>query len=115
MSEQSSEPVVLGCPFCGGAPRGTRVLRDGYETCPGDPDAWAYTMVCTSCAAEGGWAKTHAGAVRHWNLRVPVQDSAARKLLERWADWDQDCLCVHQGESLGVLTQRFLANEVDDG
>ena len=57
------------CPFCAG--RGTirYDLRDGYETCPDDPDARAYYVCCHGCAATGGWAKCEGNAVRRWIMR----------------------------------------------
>lgn len=61
---------VLPCPFCGGQPIQDKTLRGGFEHDRDDADAWAYTIRCRSCAAEGGWAKNPAGAVRCWNMRA---------------------------------------------
>ena len=58
------------CPFCGGKATLRKDLRDGYESCPEDQDAWAFYFGCVSCAAQGGWAKTEAGALRYWNMRT---------------------------------------------
>lgn len=59
------------CPFCGSdACSPDSVLRAGYEDCPNDPDARAFTIRCLACAAESGWSKNAAGAVRLWNSRV---------------------------------------------
>ena len=65
------EPMLLPCPFCGGKPLTTpdRMLREGYEKWPDDPDAYAYSVRCNSCAAEGPWQKSASGAVTWWNLR----------------------------------------------
>jgi hypothetical protein len=77
------------CPFCDGdKPYPVKVLRDGYANFPNDPDAYAHTIRCRSCAAEGGWAKSATGAVRNWNRRSqPAAGSAAlRDALERIRD-----------------------------
>lgn len=62
--------VLLLCPFCGGAGVPAKVLRDGYEGFPEDPDAYAHFIHCVSCAAQGGWRKNPAGAVTEWNRRT---------------------------------------------
>lgn len=62
--------LLLPCPFCGGLGRRRRVLRDGYEHFQNDRDAWAHYVVCRSCAAQGGWAKSVSGAARWWNMRM---------------------------------------------
>jgi hypothetical protein len=62
--------TLLLCPFCGGAPIEDRALRDGYANYPSDPDAYAYFIICRSCAAQGGWAKSASGGRRRWNMRV---------------------------------------------
>lgn len=63
-------PGLLPCPFCGGVGHHERELRNGCED--GEPDAWAYTIRCYSCAATGGWTKSNEfGAARRWNMRVP--------------------------------------------
>lgn len=67
------------CPFCGGAARRARTLRDGCRD--GEPDAWAYYVVCVSCAAQGGWAKNEAGADRLWRSRATPQDGPVVQLL----------------------------------
>ena len=59
----------LPCPFCGGHPRLDKTLRDGYEDFKNDPDAYAYSLRCVSCAATGGWAKSESGAIMRWNMR----------------------------------------------
>jgi len=64
------EPELLRCPFCGGNPHLTSVLRDGYADYQDDPDARAYFYVCHSCAAEGGWGKSKGTALRCWNMRL---------------------------------------------
>jgi len=57
------------CPFCGGRPTLAFGVRDGYEGYETDPDAIAWYVRCISCAAQGGWAKSKAGAWRLWNMR----------------------------------------------
>lgn len=59
---------MKACPFCGGEPLPNKTLRDGCKD--GEPDAYAHYVVCRSCAATGGWAKSEAGAVRCWNMRT---------------------------------------------
>jgi len=63
------------CPFCGGDTNIDKILRDGYEKYPDDPDAFAYVVRCISCAAEGGWAKTEGNAIRNWNMRSEKKNS----------------------------------------
>lgn len=70
MSTESGS--LLPCPFCGGEPIPGKTLRDGYEVERADPDAWAYSIRCRACGAEGGWAKSDSGARRLWNMRVPT-------------------------------------------
>lgn len=73
MSGEAAPPVLAPCPFCGGTGAALaldKVLRDGYDKHPDDPDAYAYSIRCLSCAATGGWAKQASGAVRWWNMRV---------------------------------------------
>ena len=61
---------ILPCPFCGGESGVIeRTLRGGFENIRDDPDAWAYSVRCGSCAAEGGWSKGKSGALRCWNMR----------------------------------------------
>jgi Lar family restriction alleviation protein len=55
------------CPFCGGKGVIDSKLQDGCK--PSMPEAYAYFVVCKSCAATGGWAKTEGNAVRFWNMR----------------------------------------------
>lgn len=63
--------LLAPCAFCGGRGYCVRRLRQGYEQCRDDPDAYAYTVRCQSCAAEGPWTKSGAeGAVARWNRRV---------------------------------------------
>lgn len=63
-------PLLKRCPFCGGvAVRDNPLLRQGCE--PTEPDAYAYWIRCTSCAACGGWAKSWDGAERLWEMRIP--------------------------------------------
>lgn len=64
------EILMLLCPFCGGEPTLDKHLLNGYSSSAVDPDAFAYFVVCRSCAAKGGWAKTAAGANRLWNMRA---------------------------------------------
>ena len=70
---------LLQCPFCGGdRPYLSQTLRDGYEgKYEHDPDAYAYYIVCHSCACQGGWAKTQGNAARNWNMRVSNNALAA--------------------------------------
>jgi hypothetical protein len=61
--------IYLPCPFCGGFQTTVEAtLRDGCK--PGDFEAYAYSVRCLSCAATGGWAKSEAGALRCWTMRV---------------------------------------------
>lgn len=53
---------IKPCPFDGGI----GIMSDVYD---GYPDK-QYFIVCVSCAAEGPWEKTRAGALRGWNTRV---------------------------------------------
>lgn len=57
------------CPFCGGEGQLHKELRSGYSMFRDDPDAWAYYVVCKSCAAQGGWAKNKYGGERLWEIR----------------------------------------------
>jgi Lar family restriction alleviation protein len=61
---------MLLCPFCGGEPVIDKQLIDEGSTSSEDPDAFAYFVVCRSCAAKGGWAKTAAAGNRLWNMRA---------------------------------------------
>ena len=63
MAANECQPELLPCPFCGGDPKPMPLSYPyGRET--------KYTIVCRSCAAEGGWAKNPLGARRWWNMRV---------------------------------------------
>lgn len=64
-----SEPL-LPCPFCGGQAALDKTLRPVYPDFLDDPDAYAHFIRCRSCAAQGGWMKNVAGAVRNWNRRA---------------------------------------------
>ena len=57
------------CPFCGGEAKMNDVdINDG--------ESKNYFVSCTSCAAEGGWGKCKASAIRYWNLRyIPSEKS----------------------------------------
>lgn len=85
MSDNAKNPATpLPCPFCSGTRTSVRkLLRDGYEKSPSDPDAHAYTIVCGSCAAEGGWAKSESGASRLWNTRIPPVGAPPEKAIWR--------------------------------
>lgn len=73
MPEVLNNTQLLPCPFCGGEGISEKQLRDGFEHDRDDPDAYAYTVRCRSCAAEGGWSKSsHGGAAILWNMRHPV-------------------------------------------
>ncbi len=61
------------CPFCSGEGVPDKTLRDGYQNCQDDPAAYAHFIICRSCAAQGGWAKNPAGAIRWWNMRQPFE------------------------------------------
>lgn len=68
----SETPTPLPCPFCGGKlPILDRKMREGYDSWPDDPDAYAYSYRCRACAATGGWGKSEGSALRLWNLRTP--------------------------------------------
>ena len=68
MSKRLSK--LAPCPFCDGQPTIEKTLRNGYAD--GEPDAWAWSMVCLSCAASGPWGKSEARAVHAWNRRYHV-------------------------------------------
>lgn len=66
--------MTAPCPFCGstacdvvrverfGAPPADAIAAEGW---------WAWSVVCSCCAAEGPWAKTSAdAAVQAWIQRV---------------------------------------------
>lgn len=81
----TQRPELEPCPFCGGTYATVRkLLRDGYADFKDDPDAYAYTIGCHACAAEGGWAKSESGARRWWNTRAarpasPLSEEALRR------------------------------------
>ena len=64
----ASNTVISPCPFCKGK---------GYiSSVPHDPNAADeaerdYVVRCRSCACEGPWQRTEAGAIRFWNMRTP--------------------------------------------
>ena len=63
---------LLPCPFCHGQLVSIdKVLRTGYADCVDDPDAYAWTVWCFSCAAVGPWGKSQSSAIRGWN-RFPL-------------------------------------------
>ena len=63
-----SESNLLRCPFCGGVAQQEDVAND-------DGDYRRYFVVCRSCGAESGWAKTERGAIRNWQSRYsPIAD-----------------------------------------
>lgn len=66
--EQSTMPD-LRCAYCDGILKEEATLREGYENCKDDPDAYAYYFSCVSCAGTTGWSKTKAGAVRIARMR----------------------------------------------
>lgn len=53
------------CPFCGAH---RLILSETTQTISARVE---YFVRCSSCAAEGPWAQTPAGAIRWWNQRVP--------------------------------------------
>jgi len=59
---------MKACPFCGGKPLLNKRLREGCAD--GEPDAWAYFVICRSCAAQGPWYKSPGNAERFWDMRV---------------------------------------------
>ncbi len=63
--------VLLPCPFCGGKGTPDKLLRDGYDDCKDDPDAYAHFIRCVSCAATGGWGKSASSGAGKWNMRTP--------------------------------------------
>src|SRR3990167_3935570 len=88
MSDWRGEPTepLKPCPFCGGvSPYLTRVPRfpeleanyevqqqaEAFET---EIGRYAYTVVCSSCACEGGWGKSRGsatGSLEHANAMKP--------------------------------------------
>lgn len=76
MSSDTVSPSTLPCPFCGHTASSIRkLLRDGYDQHLSDPDAYAYTIWCHGCAAEGGWAKSESGARRCWAMRAAISET----------------------------------------
>lgn len=69
--------LLKPCPFCAGSAHGHSEIRDGYDAFPDDIDAKAYWFQCSSCAAQGGWSKTPAGAMRLWNMRTKSSEGPA--------------------------------------
>jgi Lar family restriction alleviation protein len=67
------------CPHCGGEPTVDKALRDGYRGMEDDPDAWAFFVICKSCAGQGGWVKNESGAIRMWNMRMTDADNPKDK------------------------------------
>lgn len=57
------------CPFCGETRVGVVVRRQDYGEAQ-------YTIVCWSCAAEGGWSRSESGARRFWELRPEEKKDA---------------------------------------
>jgi hypothetical protein len=67
--ETTSSTQIDSCYHCGGSGVVEKMLRAGHK--PGELDAWAYYVVCTSCAATGPWSKSGwSGAVNQWNRRI---------------------------------------------
>ena len=62
-----AEIFLRPCPFCAGKGIYSKKLRDGCID--GEPEAYAYSIDCRSCACVGPWAKTQGNAVRGWNMR----------------------------------------------
>ena len=71
------------CPYCGGKTVISKTLRSGYQEFKSDPDAYAYEVQCSCCAACGGWAKSESGAVRNWNMR-PLEDALKEIIRHCW-------------------------------
>ena len=63
---------VKPCPFCG-----EERVNIKTSTYPNRDNE--YTIVCWSCAAEGGWAKTTTGARRNWNMRTEKKRRKEKK------------------------------------
>ena len=73
------------CPHCGGEPTVDKALRDGYRGMEDDPDAWAFFVICKSCAGQGGWVKNESGAIRMWNMRMTDADNPKDKEeIKKW-------------------------------
>ena len=64
------------CPFCGGDARIKKTKHVNADDC-------RYYVVCMSCAAEGGWAKSNGGAIVFWNMRVYKLDTQ-QEAIEAW-------------------------------
>lgn len=102
---------LLPCPFCKGEPIPDKTLRGvGYVGQEDDPDAWAYTVRCRSCAAEGGWAKTASGGERNWNMRAGMTRFWAREQcadeVEAMCHWKQ-LESLHPGQVIGHRAFHF--------
>lgn len=92
------------CPFCGGdrlVVTGTaRLDIEAHPEWADDPDAFAYTVHCTSCACDGPWFKSAGNAEHHWNgipgtwqaarPQPPVGSIEAGAVKNLVDTWDQD-------------------------
>lgn len=59
--------ILKPCPFDGGK-RLVIVKTERFpDPEPDEPDAYAYNVHCTSCAADGPWQKSQSGAELFWN------------------------------------------------
>ena len=68
---------LKACPFCDG--KGERLEICGVEKA--ETDESQLYIRCKSCACEGGWAKSKAGAIFNWNLR-PIEDTLNNRIAE---------------------------------
>jgi Lar family restriction alleviation protein len=67
--EVMSSTHIDSCPHCGGKGIVEKTLRAGHK--PEESDAWAYYVICSSCAATGPWSKSgSSGAISQWNRRI---------------------------------------------
>lgn len=78
--QRAERGELLSCPFCGDnnqrAPNRIyieRTLRDGYANYENDRDAYAYFVLCASCASQGPWTKSERSAMVEWNMRLPPE------------------------------------------
>ncbi len=91
MSGEPTRPTVsdmLPCPFCGGRAYVARTDRFPEAPPDNDPDRFAYSGRCVTCAAQGPWNKTsREAAIRDWNKR-PGEEAAYTEAIGRIRNWE---------------------------
>ncbi len=64
---------IKSCLFCGGDEVTLRCIWHLNRLMP----CWKYVIVCSSCAAQGGWAKSAGNALHNWNMRLRAEEPFA--------------------------------------